>query len=265
MRILTIARLAVFAAVVVSSVAQTSAPAPASKPAAAKKPAAAPPAPLPAQAGKWTQADLLRRVIDLDRLTVPPAADESTGMFSSFDRAATIDAAGKRGNWYANEDRGQFLKDGADGWKVMAEIDGAGAITRIWADQPSGDLRVVVDGKTVIDGPFADLFRGLVPPIAAPLVDFDEKAGGANCYFPLGFGKRCEILAKNCNSAYQVNYVTFGKSATVETSTPTSAKAAAQLRAKLPTPHSRWMLGQTCTNVIAAARIVPTCERSFRG
>lgn len=185
---------------------------PASKP--ASRPAATRPA-LPAQAGVWTQVDLLRRITDLDRLMTPPPAGEITGMFSSYDRAAKI-VGGKRENWYANDDRGHYLKDAADGWKVMAEIDGAGAITRIWADRPAGDLRVLIDGKAVIDGPFLDLFRGLVPPFASPLAAIDETDGGANCYFPLGFAKRCEIQAKAYDGAYQVNYVTFGNSAKVE-------------------------------------------------
>lgn len=80
---------------------------------------------VPALAQPVTQADLLHRLIDLDRLMTPPVG-ERTGLFSSYDRRSRIDAGGKFVDWNANRDRGQFLRDEADGWQVMAEIDGPG-------------------------------------------------------------------------------------------------------------------------------------------
>ena len=59
-----------------------------------------------------TQADLLRRVIDLQRLTTPPPVGERTGMFSSYDRRSQIDSAGKLVEWAADNDCGQFLRRG---------------------------------------------------------------------------------------------------------------------------------------------------------
>jgi len=77
----------------------------------------------PALAGKpVTQADLLRRLIDLDQLLVPPPPGEQTGLFSSFDRRQLTIRDGRYAHWDANNDRGQFLRSTADGWNVMAEI-----------------------------------------------------------------------------------------------------------------------------------------------
>ena len=109
---------------------------------------------------KLTQADLLRRLIDLDRLTTPPPPGELTGLFSSFDRASKIDDNGRLVNWHANKDYGQFVRREPDGWNVMAQMPGPGAITRFWCAYAHGQLRVVLDGQVAIDAPLADLFNG---------------------------------------------------------------------------------------------------------
>lgn len=167
------------------------------------QPAAAPPAPADPNA-PLTQADLLRRIIDLERLTLPPPVDEATGMFAG---SAESDAS-------VTTPRG--LRAAGDGWQVLGEWNTPGAITRIWSERPDGQLRIVVDGATVLEGEFTGLFSGLLPPIAAPLAYLDEQSGAGNCYFPIGFSQKCEVLAKDCKAAYQINYVTFGKGRPVE-------------------------------------------------
>jgi hypothetical protein len=158
-----------------------------------------------------TQADLLRRVIDLNRLTTPPAAGERTAMFSSYDRASRIDAAGNLINWGANADAGQFIRKEADGWDVMAEMSGPGAITRVWSANPHGDIRFILDGQVVIDMPFAELMSGKRPPFEEPFV-----YRGLNCYFPLGYGASCKVVCRNSGAYYQINYVQFPPPAQVE-------------------------------------------------
>lgn len=150
-----------------------------------------------------TQADLLRRLIDLRRLPIAPPAGEKTGMFSSYDRASKIDAAGEYVDWDANYDRGQFLRKEGE-WDVMAEMDGPGAITRIWSANPEGDLRIVLDGVKVLDLPFAELLSGTKEPFVEPLVH-----RGLNCFVPLGYAQRCQVLCRGSTSYYQVNYVQF--------------------------------------------------------
>ena len=173
---------------------------------------------VPALAQPVTQADLLHRLIDLDRLMTPPVG-ERTGLFSSYDRRSRIDAGGKFVDWNANRDRGQFLRDEADGWQVMAEIDGPGALTRIWSANPHGRIRFILDGKTVIDADFADLFNKKLPPFDQPLC-YVTPGGGHNCYFPIGFGRSCRVDVRQSDSYYQIDYVSFPPGTQVETFRP---------------------------------------------
>lgn len=171
----------------------------------------------PATVGEQiTQAALLRRMIDLDRLTVPPPPGERTGLFSSFDRRQTTVRDGRYVHWDANNDRGQFLRDTDRGWKMMAEVDGPGAITRIWCDRPAGEVRVILDGKTVIDAPLADLFNGALEPFGKPLSYEMTPGAGANSYFPIGFAKGCRVLSREFAGEYQIDYVGFPPETVVE-------------------------------------------------
>lgn len=151
-----------------------------------------------------SQADLLRRVTDLDRFTRPPGKQERVGSFASFDRTG------------GDDDHGQFLGKTEDGWDVMAELDRPGAIVRIWTDRPAGKIRFVLDGKTVIDAPFDDLFNGALAPFGTPFTYQTSADGGKNCYYPIGFSKSCRILSREFGGEYQIGYVTFGPRARVE-------------------------------------------------
>lgn len=158
-----------------------------------------------------TQAELLKRVIDLERLTTPPAVGERTGMFSSYDRRSRIDENGKYVDWDANGDRGQFLRRDDDGWDVMAEMQGPGAITRIWSANPHGDIRFVLDGQVVIDTTFGELMSGRLEPFTEPLV-----YRGLNCYFPIGFNQSCKVVCRESTAYYQINFVQFPRGTRVE-------------------------------------------------
>lgn len=163
-----------------------------------------------------TQADLLRRLIDLDRLTLPPAEGERTGLFSSFDRRQMTIREGRYVHWDANQDRGQFLRTTDRGWAMMAEIEGPGAITRIWCEKPTGEVRVVLDGKTAIAAPLADLFNGALEPFGVPLSYEIPPGTGGVCWFPIGFSESCRVLSRKFEGEYQIDYVTFPPKTRVE-------------------------------------------------
>lgn len=158
-----------------------------------------------------TQAELIRRVVDLDRLATPPPEGERTRMFSSYDRRSQIDAQGRFIDWDANHDAGQFLRRTDDGWDVMAEVDGPGAITRIWSANPQGRIRFVLDGEIVIDTSFGELLSGRLAPFEAP---FTER--GLNCYFPIGFAQSGRVLARDSGAYYHINVVEFPAGTPVE-------------------------------------------------
>lgn len=177
-----------------------------------------------------TQADLLARLIDLDRLSTPPLPGERTGLFSSFDRRQTTVRDGRYVHWDANEDRGQFLRRMPDDWNVMAEVESPGALTRIWCDEPTGDIRLILDGQAVIDAPFEDLFTGALEPFGMPLSYKIPPGGGACCCFPIGFAKSCRVLSRNFDGEYQIDYVAFPSGTSVERFAPElNAEAQAML------------------------------------
>jgi hypothetical protein len=168
-------------------------------------------------ADRLTQADLLKRMIDLDRLALAPPAGERTGLFSSFDRAATKDRTGRSVSWETDNDQGQFLRRQPDGWDVLAEMKGPGAITRIWSADPNGQVRIELDGQVAIEAPFVDLFNGKLAPLVEPFSYQNPDGGGNNCYFPIGYAKSCKVLARESESRYQINYVSFPPDVQVET------------------------------------------------
>lgn len=166
---------------------------------------------VPANAEPVTQADLLLRMIDVERLVTPPADGLRTRMFSSYDRKSKIGADGELIDWRANWDRGHYLGRDDDGWDIMADVTGPGAITRIWSANPEGALRVMLDGELVIDVPFRKLMSGQLEPFTEPFV-----FRGINSYFPIGFNQRCRVLCRQSTSYYQINVVQFPPTTTVQ-------------------------------------------------
>ena len=173
-----------------------------------------------------SQADLLRRLIDLDRLATPPAAGERTGLFSSFDRRQGTIRDGRYVHWDANNDRGQFVRVTEDGWNVMAELDQPGALTRIWCTQPAGDVRITLDGEDVIAAPLVDLFNGAVEPFGIPLTYEIPPGTAAISFFPIAFSKSCRVLSRGFEGEYQIDYVTFPAGTQVERFRPELNSAA---------------------------------------
>lgn len=181
------------------------------------------------------QADLLHRLIDLDRLMLPPPAGEKCGM------AAGALGAGK-----------------ADEWETLADLKGPGAIVRLWTARDAGEVRIEIDGSEVVAAPLARLFDGALAPFAPPLCyatavttlpptpaatqpaeDGDEPAsqpasgpsagpaGGFNCYFPIGYAKTARVQVRGGSGTYQLNYVAFAPGAAVAAFTPQLDDAAA--------------------------------------
>jgi hypothetical protein len=147
--------------------------------------------------GRITQADLLRRVIDVQRLTTPAPVGERTALHSP------------------GRDLAAARRDEA-GWDILLDLPGPGAITRVWFARPAGDIRLILDGQTVIDTTLETLLSGRLAPVEEPLV-----CRGANCYFPFGFNERCAVLRRASASDYQINTVQFPRGTEVEPFTPT--------------------------------------------
>lgn len=120
----------------------------------------------------WSLIDLRRPATLLPEMRA--------GMFSSSDP----DGKGR--------DHGHYLRrDGVE--HVLAEVEGPGAITRIWSANPQGRLRVYVEGalEPVVDCRFEDLFHGLYAPFRPPISGVSS--GGSYSYWPIGFESSCRV------------------------------------------------------------------------
>lgn len=202
----------------------------------------------PAHAVDGTQ--LLAALIDLDWLATSPPAGEKCVQFSSYDRASEKGRADPEA-WYANGDCGVFLRQEQHGeqgerseW-VMADVDGPGAVVRIWSANPSGDLRFYVDGGDVpaFTIPFRDLCGGTKAPFVEPLCGVHSS--GWNCYVPFPFARHLKLTASTHDFYYHVNVRRFAAGTAVASFTaadleaPALASFAAQLDGATRPPVAR--------------------------
>jgi hypothetical protein len=159
-----------------------------------------------------TYPDLVRRLYDLERLAEPPAPDERSGNWSSWDRGARYDAATDRYvKWYANSDGGGFIRR-EGGAIVAAEMTGPGVIWRIWsAKAVKGHIKFFIDGnpEPALDIPFGQYFNNKEGPFAYPeLVHVLSR--GNNSFIPIPYHKSCRILLeKGWGAYYQITYTAF--------------------------------------------------------
>ena len=157
-----------------------------------------------------TMAALLRQESDMSAL--PNLHTWTSNLQSSYDRS---------GN---NGDAGNYLSgDGKDG--VMADMDGPGAVVRLWSANPEGEIKIFIDDSPtpVIDTPFRHLFDGSLAPFKAPLCG--PSSGGVYSYLPLTYARHCHIeLIGGQGVYYHVNYLTFAPNTpTASFSLPISA------------------------------------------
>lgn len=142
-----------------------------------------------------TQAELLDRVIDVDRLMLPPSPSETSHLVAGIAGNATTapqsDAAAS-----------------ADAWQNVFRVSGPGVITRMFVAKPGGEFRLRVDGTTELSGSLDDLFEGRIAPISGPITHRKVADGAGVCYFPIAFEKECQIDLRGAHTAYQISYTT---------------------------------------------------------
>jgi hypothetical protein len=150
-----------------------------------------------AEPQRWSPDDLLR-ADQLARLR--PVV--RVGSFSSYDRTGGNDD-GFSGTY-------SFLRKEGDGL-VIAELRGAGTLTRFWTPTPTADpVEFYFDDERSprLRLPMADLFSGKVPPFVAPLAG--SGGGGYYAYVPLHFAKAIKVVVRAPKvQFYQINYVLY--------------------------------------------------------
>ncbi len=169
---------------------------------------------------KFTYVDLVKRLTDLEALSVLPTAGEKCQQWSSYNRATQYDpATGMYVNWNANGDGGGIIRSEGD-LSVFAEMEGPGVIWRIWsATAGKGHVKIYLDGaaEPAVDLPFSKYFDGTEAPFQGQAL-CHTVANGKNCYVPIPFQKSCKIVAeKDWGRYYQFTYTTYPKDTVVPT------------------------------------------------
>lgn len=167
-------------------------------------------------AEKLTYPMLVKRMIDLEGLSVLPAEGERCAQWSSYDRSSRFDVeSGKYIRWHANSDGSGIIRREGD-WEVLAEMDGPGCIWRIWsALAQQGHVKIFLDGaeQPAVDLPFIKYFEGKNSPFDYPMLSYEMKtlgSRGENLYYPIPYRKSCKIVAeKGWGRYYQSVYTTF--------------------------------------------------------
>jgi hypothetical protein len=183
-----------------------------------------------------TLESLLKEMTDLDAIARFPDPAYTCKQFSSYDRKSTT--PDNPDTWFANGDVNQYLRvdevktpDGKTRkeW-VMADMDGPGAIVRVWSANPAGTLRVYLDSSTTptIEASMADVLGGKWK-ITAPLSQ--ECSKGWNLYLPIPYAKHCKITSDRDEFYYQVNYRTYVQGTSVESLSPDIDKSAGAIGA----------------------------------
>lgn len=173
-----------------------------------------------------TYVAIVERLTDLKALAELPEPGESSEMWSSYDRKSKIDSAtGEFINWEANDDglTPQFIrKEGEQ--EVLAEMEGPGAIVRIWSASPrEGKVRIYVDGSSepVIALPFIEYFKPVIPAFDFPQLVYETSARGFNNYVPITYQKSLKIVADpGWGQYYHFNYISFPEGTLVEKFNP---------------------------------------------
>ncbi len=192
-----------------------------------------PPGPEPTPApGEISVLTLLHEMVDLDHLARLPGARFAAGQAASTDRRSKrpTDADG----WFANDD---FVTDSEanlvrvetapDGGKryVLLDAAGPGALVRIWSANPTGTLRIYVDGdaRPALEAPMAALLSGAVSPFVAPFGQITAR--GYSLYFPIPYRSHCVVTVDSIVSPdpfngrptaklyYQIGYRAYRPSA----------------------------------------------------
>jgi D-arabinan exo alpha-(1,3)/(1,5)-arabinofuranosidase (non-reducing end) len=153
---------------------------------------------------------------DLDRLPYLNPGTE-TRQFSSFDRAGGND-----------DGSGTCLSSGGAGC-VIAQDSGAGEVDSIWFTRDNGvvtamgDIRVELDGSTVLDASLQDVVDGkLGAPFVYPLVaNGDQSPGGVYIKVPMTYRSSMRISVQSSLQYYHVTYRHFPDATGVSTFDPT--------------------------------------------
>jgi hypothetical protein len=159
-----------------------------------------------------TYADLVWRLVDLERLAEPPLPGERGGCHSSYDRRSRFDqATNSYEHWDANDDgSGSIRREGE--WIVAFEQAGPGVLWRAWSALPGeGHIQIFIDdeARPAVDMPFRAFFERFndeIPPLNFPQLA-PTLSRGRNRFIPIPFNRACKVrLAPGWGAYYHFTY-----------------------------------------------------------
>lgn len=186
------------------------------------------------RAGEISLSSLLDDMTNLSAMAEYPDPPYVTKQFSSYDRASKT--ADDKEGWFANGDCGVYLREEDHAGRkefVMADMQGPGAIVRLWSANPDGVLRIYIDGaeKPELEFSHADLLTGKHPLLPSPIGA--TVSAGWNLYLPIPYAKSCKVTCDKGGQYYHVNYRTYAAGAEVKSFTAAQLEAAAKDIAKI--------------------------------
>ncbi len=187
---------------------------------------------VPSVFAQITSNSILDETVDLARLTKRPNPYYTTAEATSYDRASKTPGTPE---WFANGDAGQFIREERREGRlerVMADLNGPGAVVRIWSANPAGTLRFYFDGEETprFVQKTTALLGGTVEPFKTPFGY--EAARGWNFYYPLPYAKSLKVTVDDSDNDgskhlyYHVGYRTYASGTQVETFNPSAVDTA---------------------------------------
>ncbi len=188
-----------------------------------------------AQSDQITTGTLLDEMIDMDRLTLKDSHPYKSIQFSSYDRRST---SPDNPGWFYNADgfggepipafEAVLKEPGEDGIGeyLICDVDGPGAIVRLWTATIDGDIRMYLDGKEVFNGNAREFLWNLPAQLNSTLKSEDYRGTLRQfdaLYFPIPFAKNCRIEwigRLNSTHFYHVGVRLYEKGAKVRTFQP---------------------------------------------
>lgn len=144
----------------------------------------------------YSYVDIVERMTDT-RWLAKKGNGEKTAEITSYSHDSAYEN-GEYINWDANNDGIYYISETEDGGWLLADIEGAGYISRIWsATAGAGLVNMYIDGATepTISLSFEDYFNCTEAPFLYENLVYDDAALGKNNYVPITFAKSCKIVA----------------------------------------------------------------------
>jgi hypothetical protein len=163
-------------------------------------------APRSAEPQPVTTGSLIREMVDLQRLAEFPEPSYRTVQYSSYDRRSRLPS---QPGWFANSDGfgGEPLPgfeevlrepdESGIGAYLLCDVEGPGAVVRLWTARIGGTLRVFLDGsrEALYEGPaqvfFQKTYEALSPSAEGSFEGTYSQAEAG--YYPIPFAKRLRV------------------------------------------------------------------------